>query len=194
MKRKILEIAIGIIGILCTPNTLKAECEPVEKSTVEIPIVFEFKNQFFRNKWVYNSLESNLKLSNKSYNQKPQSSIVNNGRLELTFCVEEEDFSELNTELKINFASRSFTVIARPVQWEKNVITKNKQDLEIKRGKMPVINFVNQPDPDWIILKNAELLYTPNGTPRIDIYIYNSTLFKVFNMVHLYTSGKKIGS
>lgn len=40
---------------------------------------------------------------------------------------------------------------------------------------MPTIQFVDQVDPDWIIIKQAELLHDSNGIPRIDIQIYNFT-------------------
>ncbi|MEO1673319.1 MAG: hypothetical protein AAFR77_21495, partial [Cyanobacteria bacterium J06631_2] len=86
-----------------------------------------------------------------------------------------EDLNNLDQQLKVNFASRSLTISTRPIRWEKDVINKNGQDIQIKQGKMPTIHFIDQADPDWIIVKQAELLHDSNGIPRIDLQIHNFT-------------------
>ena len=53
--------------------------------------------------------------------------------------------------------------------------TKNGQDIKTKQGKMPTIHFVDQADPDWVIVKQPHLLYNSEGLPRIDIHVHNFT-------------------
>ena len=170
-----LAIAIGITSISFSTKASQAECILREQGSIEIPLVFEFKKKEFRTKWIYNSLEPSLKLPNLSPPLTPVSSVVNNSKLELSFCLKAENLPKPNSKFKVNFASRSLTISARPIQWTNVVVNENGQDIKIKQGKMPTIQLIEQPDPDWVIVKQAQLLYSSKNLPRIDIEVHNFT-------------------
>lgn len=178
MKKNIynlLATLIGIFGLGFTAKVSRADCSIRENDSIEIPINIQFKNPDFKTKWVYNSLEPSLRVLHKSYDLTPQSSTISNGRLEVIFCIDADDSSKLLPEFTVNLASRSLTIRSRPIKWEKVTTSKSGIDTESNQGKMTTINLLNQPDPDWIIIKKAELLYNSEGTPRIDVLVHNFT-------------------
>ena len=118
------------------------------QNTIEMPIVFQFADQQFRQDWIYSSTSPNLRV--RSDVIQPMATTIRDGQLEVAFCV---SLSASDTETPLatfQLGPRSLAIAPRPV-------IQTKADRYIG-----TVLFLNQAAPDWVVARLAPFTAAQN--------------------------------
>lgn len=140
--------------------------ESFTSDVVEIPVVFEFRNGESRVDWMYYALAPRLKIS-EGTERRAKNAINNAGRLEAKFCVKASDLPPQNSIIYFLFGARKLAASVRPITWHAAPFGEHHV------GEMPTIMFLNQADPDWLVVQQATWSLNEKKYPRLDIEIFN---------------------
>lgn len=173
MKTVVLFFVLSIVLLICLPRPTAAQCVGRHdyQDQVLIPVTFDFKNEQTRVAWIYESLHPRLMLTGSGRTYSPTASEVADGILQLRFCIPAKELPSPNSEFKVAFGLRSFTIAARPVVWKSEIT--NHWNERIREGVMASIYLLKQSDPDWLVIRRAALLETNRGLPRIEVELHN---------------------
>ena len=139
---------------LAQPAT-KQNCSP---NTVSVPVTYHFKDTDAQYAWIYHSLNPTLAMVQDRVD--PISTNIEDGALKMTFCIPVPAETE---RLILRVGPRAYDLAIRP-------ITKLSSDLR----EMSPILLVEQPRPDWVIVKSAKRFETEaSDLPSFEVELYN---------------------
>jgi hypothetical protein len=172
-KARVLLLSILIALTGGTFKQTKSQCVNQQSTSdmVAIRTVFQFHSKEFRSDWIYRLLEPKLYVPAKGLQMHDSQAIVSEA-LNATFCVSPWSFPQ-NSRMSFSFGPRRLEAIARPIIKWRNTEFKDKNGVTLREGEMPIINFLYQPSPDWVVVKPPVWERTDNGQPRLDLEIYN---------------------
>lgn len=127
-----------------------AVAETCPDDAILVPVTFQFQSPEFQAEWMYDALEPQL--TNGHVHEVHSDSAV----LAVDFCWRSTT-TTTTTELEFHFGPRILKTIARPVQ----------------QKIMSRIYFLNQLDPDWLVIRRAQWIKDIKGRPAIDIDLLN---------------------
>lgn len=140
---------------LAQPATEK-NCSP---NTVSVPVTFHFRDTDAQYAWIYQSLRPTMATVQQN-RVAPISTNIENDALKMTFCIPEPAETE---RLILRVGPRAYDLAVRP-------ITKLSSD---GREMSPIL-LVEQPRPDWVIVKSAKRLETEaSHLPSFEVELYN---------------------
>lgn len=146
---------IYIVILICSVcETAYSQC--ADPDAVEIPVVFEFRNAESKADWIYDSLTPRLPLLNEHV-YRARNAVNKDGRLEAKFCVLANDIPPQNSKIYFLFGIRKLEASVRPT----------------RGGMMPTIMFLNQPDPDWLIIRQPTWSLNKEKYPRLEVELFN---------------------
>jgi len=163
---------VTLIFALHTVNLASAQCvsNASYQDTVKVTTTFQFKNPEFQANWIYYSLHP--RLEGKWSYRKATSSELNGGGLTASFCIPVDELPQPNSKFKFFFGARMLEASLRPIEWQETAFV-DSDGKKIREGKMPIINFSYQPDPDWLVVTDTKWVFTNKGSRRMELQLYN---------------------
>jgi hypothetical protein len=153
-------------------------------SVIEAQVTLRFKEQPFQDDLFLIGLEPRLVVpeanGGRDYEADLADYVIRQGSLVMTFCVELEP--KPGQPFQLRFGKRSLSIALRPVAWvsisetelrkQPNVFLASDTK-QIRYGRMPGIQVLEQPDPDWLVLNNAVGRVDTSGRPVFYLELYN---------------------
>jgi hypothetical protein len=124
-----------------------------------VPITFRFQDDpMTQAAWVLASLRPTLVLEQRGLS--PETTEIRDGTLILRFCAPTAQISDRFT---LTIGPRSLLLAARPIAKASD-----------GSGQMAEISLLDQPRPNWVIVKSIERLTRPSGgLPSFDVELFN---------------------
>jgi hypothetical protein len=142
---------LAIILSACFAISAQAQCKAGE---VVIPIIYGFSGDEYKVAEIYNSLQPRLRMPN-TWPITPSGRQIQNGALELQFCVSAKDIPHEGADFWTYFGPREMKLTVRPIN------TQNQ--------RMSVVRILDQPNPDWVIIRYAKLVLDKNLYPILEV-------------------------